>query len=87
MIERLTDYLIRDVNPDFTLTEEDLRVVMGSSDRPPTVVDEAVSEYLTAIERAMRVVRYWLMGVVGVVTATLIVVVTLTILRMVTPRG
>ena len=82
MIEKLTNYLIRDVNPDFTLTEEDLRVVMGSSDRPPTVVDEAVSEYLTAIERAMRLVRYWLMGIVGVVTATLIVVVTLIILRL-----
>ncbi len=84
-MNRLTDYLIRDVNPDFTLTEEDLRVVMGSSDRPPSDVDETVSAYLTSVEHAMGLVRNWLIGLVGVATATLIVVVTLTIMRLVSP--
>ena len=82
MIEKLTNYLIRDVNPDFTLTEDDLRVVMGSSDRPPSDVDEAVSTYLTSVEHAMGLVRNWLIGIVGVATATIIVVVTLIILRL-----
>ena len=87
MIERLSDYFIEDVNPDFALSAEDLRVVMGSSDRPQAVVDQAVSSYLGAIEQAMAKVKIWLMAIVGVTTAALLVVVVLTILRVVASLG